>query len=95
MINSIMVWLFEKTELGKMLNGKKKYIGLLLSGWAVIAYGLAFLAQNFPDVGGIGAAAAAVGGAFMVVSKALASFGIPLYLVGDFHDVVKEKNTNK
>ena len=95
MINSIVVWLFEKTELGKMINGKKKYIGLLLSGWGGVALLLGHLAQSFPDVGGLSAAAAAVGGAFLAASKVLLSFGIPIYVAGDVHDVVKEKSVTK
>lgn len=90
-MNSILMWIFSKTEIGKMLDGKKTIIGAAFILLANVLEGLKAIAPMFPQTAWIGAAITGIDQFVNAVAPVCDTLGITAITVGLIHKAVKSK----
>lgn len=91
-MNSILMFLFSKTRLGKLIDGKKTIIGAVLVIAVAALHALEQLAPMFPNAPWIGQASRAILEALKAVEPALETLGLSFLTVGVLHKNAKAKS---
>lgn len=91
-MNSILMYLFSKTSIGKLLDGKKTVIGALLVIVVSALHALEQLAPMFPNQPWVKDAAAAILSGLKVAEPFLETLGLSFLTVGVLHKGAKAKN---
>jgi hypothetical protein len=91
-MNSILMFLFSKTRIGKLVDGKKTIIGAVLVVAVAALHALEQLAPMFPNAPWIGSASKAILEALKAVEPALQTLGLSFLTVGVLHKNAKGKS---
>lgn len=89
MINKIVMFIFSKTQVGKMLDGKKTIIGAVLVVLAAALEALKQLAPMFPQAPFLAEASSSLQALLGAVQPYLAELGVGFVAVGAVHKVAK------
>jgi hypothetical protein len=88
-ITGLVNWLLSKTKIGQYFNGHKTEIGFCLWLLGYLIDGLAYAASVFPEVPGLGVAAASLNVLRAQLSEVLKQFGLGVMVVGVGHKAIK------
>jgi hypothetical protein len=91
-MNSILMYLFSKTRIGKVVDGKKTIIGAVLVIAVAALHALEQLAPMFPQVLWIGSASRAILEALRSIEPLLETLGLSFLTVGVLHKNAKAKS---
>lgn len=91
-MNSILMYLFSKTRIGKLVDGKKTIIGAVLVIAVAALHALEQLAPMFPQALWIGEASRGILNALKAVEPALETLGLSFLTVGVLHKNAKAKS---
>lgn len=91
-MNSILMYLFSKTKIGQILDGKKTIIGALLVIVVSALHALEQLAPMFPNQLWLKDAIAAILNGLKVAEPLLETLGLSFLTVGVLHKGAKAKN---
>ena len=91
-MNSILMYLFSKTSIGKLLDGKKTVIGAILIIVLSALQALEQLAPMFPNQPWLKDSTAAILGGLKAIEPFLDTIGLSFLTVGVLHKGVKAKN---
>ena len=90
-MNKLILYIFSKTPVGKMLDGKKTVIGAVLVILAASMETLEKLAPLFPEASWVGEAAKSVGDVLKAVEPLVESLGLGFLTAGVLHKGAKAK----
>ena len=90
-MNSILMYLFSKTKIGKVIDGKKTVIGAILVIAVSALHALEQLAPMFPQAPWIAGASRGILEALKAVEPILETLGLSFLTVGVLHKGVKAK----
>lgn len=90
-MNRIVMWIFSKTKIGQMLDGKKTVIGAVFIILANALSALKTIAPMFPQYGWLNDASVQLEGFLGGLEKVLNDVGLGLLTVGVLHKQVKAK----
>lgn len=91
-MNSILMYLFSKTKIGQLLDGKKTIIGALLVIVVSALHALEQLAPMFPNQPWLKSAIEGILGGLKVAEPLLETLGLSFLTVGVLHKGAKAKN---
>lgn len=90
-MNSILMYLFSKTKIGQILDGKKTVIGALLVIVVSALHALEQLAPMFPNQPWLKDAVASILSGLKVAEPLLETLGLSFLTVGVLHKGAKAK----
>lgn len=91
-MNSILMYLFSKTRIGKLVDGKKTIIGAVLIIVISALHALEQLAPMFPNQPWIKDSTAAILSGLKAVEPFLDTLGLSFLTAGVLHKSAKAKN---
>jgi len=91
-MNRILVYLFSKTRLGQIIDGKKTVIGAVFIIAAAALQALENLAPLFPNQPWLSEAISSTRGAVEGMDKLLEALGLGFLTVGVLHKSAKSKS---
>jgi len=91
-MNSIFMYLFSKTRIGKLVDGKKTIIGAVLVVVVAALQALEQLAPMFPNAPWLGGASKAIIDALRTAEPVLETLGLSFLTVGVLHKGIKAKS---
>lgn len=91
-MNSILMYIFSKTSIGKLLDGKKTVIGAILIIVLSALQALEQLAPMFPNHPWLKDSTVAILGGLKAIEPFLDTIGLSFLTVGVLHKGVKAKN---
>jgi len=93
-MNSIVMWIFSKTKIGQILDGKKTVIGAVFIILARALDALQTVAPMFPQYPWLSDAAGQMAGFMTQLESILNNLGFGLLTVGVLHKSVKAQLPN-
>jgi hypothetical protein len=90
-MNKIMLYIFSKTALGRMVDGKKTIIGAVLIIMSAALQALEKIAPMFPQYPVIKDASEGLSGVFKAIEPMLENLGLGFLTAGIAHKSVKAK----
>lgn len=90
-MNSIIMWIFSKTAIGQLVDGKKTIIGACLILLAKVLEGLETVAPMFPQAPWLSATVAGIYHFFDAVAPILDHLGLAAISAGLLHKAAKAK----
>jgi hypothetical protein len=91
-MSSIFMYIFSKTRIGKLIDGKKTIIGAVLVIVVAALHALEQLAPMFPNAPWIGEASKGIIEALRTAEPVLETLGLSFLTVGVLHKSVKAKS---
>ena len=91
-MNSILMYLFSKTRIGKLVDGKKTVIGAVLVIVVAALHALEQLAPMFPNAPWIGELSRGILEALRSIEPLLETLGLSFLTVGVLHKGAKAKS---
>lgn len=88
-MNKLILWVFSKTKIGQLLDGKKTIIGAVFVILASLLDGLTAVAPMFPQYPWLGDFVMQFGSAMKTTEKLLNDLGLGFLSVGILHKSAK------